>query len=124
LAAHRPNPEGERLIGKRADATHRSGQSVRGINLQSREQQEFVVGGVAPQAGADSLVLGVFEQGDTLRYVGSAPPYRTRQASAFLARVTSQHIAPFRNPPKSELDLEYLLLAPDFIVECRVTQVN
>jgi bifunctional non-homologous end joining protein LigD len=60
----------------------------------------------------------VFEQGGTLRYVGSVPPYfRSRQAAAFLAHATPQDISPFRNTPKPERNREYLWLKSEIVVE-------
>ncbi|WP_227746997.1 non-homologous end-joining DNA ligase [Paraburkholderia franconis] len=109
----------EGIIGKRVDAPYRSGRSTTWIKLKCGRRQAFVVGGISRgSAGVDSLMLGVFEQGGRLRYVGSVPPYfRSRQAAAFLARATPQHEAPFRNPPRPERDREYLWLSPEIVVE-------
>jgi bifunctional non-homologous end joining protein LigD len=109
----------EGIIGKRADASYRSGRSPNWIKLKCNRQQEFVVGGIARgQSGVDSLLLGVFDPDGSLRYVGSVPPYFTRrQATAFFARAQVQESAPFRKNPKAEREREYVWLKPEIVVE-------
>jgi bifunctional non-homologous end joining protein LigD len=60
------------------------------IKLKCKQQQAFVVGGIArSKAGVDSLLLGVFERDGSLRYVGGVPPYFSRGSSFCYPRETS-----------------------------------
>lgn len=66
----------EGLIGKRADAPYQSGRSRDWIKLKVGQRQEFVIGGFTePQGsrtGLGSLLLGVHDEQDRLRYAGNA----------------------------------------------------
>ncbi|WP_235850726.1 ATP-dependent DNA ligase [Paraburkholderia piptadeniae] len=86
----------EGIIGKRADAPYHSGRSPNWIKLKCHPQQEFVVGGIARgSSGVDSLLLGVFEQGGTLRYVGSIATMFQKPAGRGIprARHATGHLA-------------------------------
>ncbi|WP_241199431.1 non-homologous end-joining DNA ligase [Burkholderia multivorans] len=75
----------EGIIGKQIDAPYRSGRSDRWIKLKCVRRQEFVIGGFSRRKGATAgvraLLLGVYEEGGRLRYVGHvAPSFTPRQA--------------------------------------------
>ncbi|QND99455.1 ATP-dependent DNA ligase (plasmid) [Burkholderia cenocepacia] len=65
-------------MGKRVDAPYRSGRSDRWIKLKCSKRQEFVIGGFSRRKGATggvrAVLLGVYEEGGQLRYVGHVAP--------------------------------------------------
>jgi bifunctional non-homologous end joining protein LigD len=114
----------EGIIGKRADSPYRSGRTTDWIKLKCNLRQEFVVGGVARAKGARtgvrSLLLGVYEENRTLRYVGHVRPnFPPRQNAAFQARAEplARVRSPFLNPPAPERDEDYLWLKPEIVAE-------
>jgi bifunctional non-homologous end joining protein LigD len=114
----------EGIIGKRADSPYRPGRTTDWIKLKCNLRQEFVVGGVARAKGARtgvrSLLLGVYEENRTLRYVGHVRPnFPPRQNAAFQARAEplARVRSPFRNPPAPERDEDYVWLKPEIVAE-------
>lgn len=103
----------EGLIGKRRDAPYRSGRSTDWIKLKCRKRQEFVIGGYthAKGGGVNSLLLGVYELDDSLRYAGSVPPYLSKAAAAAFAthaRSLVRASSPFTEPPARERGVVWL----------------
>ncbi|HUG72153.1 MAG TPA: DNA ligase D, partial [Steroidobacteraceae bacterium] len=97
----------EGLLGKRADATYRSGRSRDWIKLKAGLRQEFVIGGFTdPQGsreGLGSLLLGVHDAQGTLRYVGNVGSGFDQHALAALrAKLDGLAAAsgPFANNPE------------------------
>ncbi|WP_254608899.1 non-homologous end-joining DNA ligase [Burkholderia contaminans] len=114
----------EGIIGKQIDAPYRSGRSDRWIKLKCTERQEFVIGGFSRRKGATAgvraVLLGVYEDGGKLRYVGHvAPRFTPRQAREFEARlaVLGRKRTPFSSAPQPEADREFYWLKPDLVAE-------
>ena len=97
----------EGLVGKRADATYRSGRSRDWVKLKAGRRQEFVIGGFTdPQGsrkGLGSLLLGVHDEDGALRYVGNVGSGFDEQTLRTLhAKLTAiqTSTSPFRDPPQ------------------------
>ena len=114
----------EGIVGKRADAPHRSGRSLDWIKLKCNLRQEFVVGGLSRVKGAKSgvraLLLGVYEKDGSLRYAGHVAPHLSSTRSASFAKraaAMQQAEPPFYNAPEPERDREFYWLKPDIVAE-------
>ncbi|MBU9630735.1 non-homologous end-joining DNA ligase [Burkholderia multivorans] len=114
----------EGIIGKQIDAPYRSGRSDRWIKLKCVRRQEFVIGGFSRRKGATAgvraLLLGVYEEGGRLRYVGHvAPSFTPRQAREFESRLSAlgRKRSPFASAPDPEVDREFYWLKPDLVAE-------
>lgn len=109
----------EGLIGKRRDAPYRSGRSTDWIKLKCNKRQEFVIGGYTKARGAvGSLMLGVYELDDSLRYAGSVEPYLSKTAaSSFLKRAQglARDTAPFSQAP--ERNRSTIWLEPEMVCD-------
>lgn len=114
----------EGIIGKRVDAPYRSGRSDRWIKLKCNRRQEFVIGGFSRRkgaaAGVRAVLLGVYEAGGLLRYVGHvAPRFTPRQAREFEDRLTAlaRKRSPFADAPEPDGDREFHWLKPELVAE-------
>ncbi|PRF97999.1 DNA ligase [Burkholderia ambifaria] len=114
----------EGIMGKQVDAPYRSGRSDRWIKLKCSKRQEFVIGGFSRRKGATAgvraLLLGVYEEGARLRYVGHvAPRFTPRQAREFESQlaVMGCNRSPFVSAPTPERDREFHWLNPDLVAE-------
>ncbi|MDR6392251.1 bifunctional non-homologous end joining protein LigD [Paraburkholderia phenoliruptrix] len=114
----------EGIIGKRGDASYRSGRSTDWIKLKCTLRQEFVVGGISrvngAKSGVRSLLLGVHEEDGSLRYAGHVGPnFTPRQSAAFAKRIAGLKAAqsPFFNAPQPERDREFHWLTPEVVAE-------
>jgi len=97
----------EGLVGKRADASYRSGRSRDWIKLKAGLRQEFVIGGYTdPQGsrtGLGSLLLGVHDEEGALRYagnVGSGFDERTLEMLHSRLSAIETKESPFEGGPK------------------------
>ncbi len=114
----------EGIMGKRVDAPYRSGRSDRWIKLKCSKRQEFVIGRFSRRKGATggvrAVLLGVYEEGGQLRYVGHvAPRFAPRQAREFEDRLPSlgRKRSPFVRAPEPEADREFHWLKPELVAE-------
>ncbi len=114
----------EGIIGKRVDAPYRSGRSDRWIKLKCNRRQEFVICGFSRRkgaaAGVRAVLLGVYEAGGQLRYVGHvAPRFTPRQAREFEDRLAdlARKRSPFADTPEPEADREFHWLKPELVAE-------
>ncbi|KVS51658.1 DNA polymerase [Burkholderia cepacia] len=114
----------EGIIGKQVDAPYRSGRSDRWIKLKCSQRQEFVIGGFSRRKGATAgvraVLLGVYEPGGRLRYVGHvAPRFAPRQAREFEERLASlaRKRPPFADAPEPEADREFHWVKPELVAE-------
>ncbi|HDR9511694.1 DNA ligase [Burkholderia cepacia] len=114
----------EGINGKQVGAPYRSGLSDRWIKLKCSKRQEFVIGRISRRegatAGARALLLGVYEEGGQLRYVGHvARSFTSRQARKFEDRLAAlgRKRPPFASAPKPEADREFHWQKPDLVAE-------
>lgn len=114
----------EGIIGKRADAPYHSGRSDRWIKLKCTRRQEFVIGGFSRRkgavAGVRAVLLGVYDEGGRLHYVGHvAPRFTSRQAREFEDRLTAlaRKRSPFADAPEPDVDREFHWLKPELVAE-------
>ena len=102
----------EGIIGKRRDSPYRSGRSRDWIKLKCEQRQGFVIGGVS----GDSFLLGVREEGGSLRYVGDVEAHlSSRQTAALEARIKPISQSPFTKTPRRNA----VWILPEIIAEVR-----
>ncbi|KWH59351.1 DNA polymerase [Burkholderia cepacia] len=114
----------EGIMGKQMNAPYRSGRSDRWIKLKCSKCQEFVIGGFSRRRGAArgvrAVLLGVYEKGGQLHYVGHvAPRFTPRQAREFencLVALGRKH-SPFVRAPEPEADRDFHWLKPQLVAE-------
>ena len=119
----------EGIMVKRADAPYAATRSESWLKVKCQQRQEFVVGGYTDPAGKrekfGALLLGVFEDDGSLRYVG-------RVGTGFNAdtlRALHKDFAdlatdapPFRDPPKKRGAPGLHWLQPKLIAEVKFAQ--
>ncbi|MFL6718651.1 MAG: DNA ligase D, partial [Burkholderiaceae bacterium] len=119
----------EGIMVKRADAPYAATRSESWLKVKCQQRQEFVVGGYTDPAGKrekfGALLLGVFEDDGSLRYVG-------RVGTGFNAdtlRALHKDFAdlasdapPFRDPPKKRGAPGLHWLQPSLIAEVKFAQ--
>jgi bifunctional non-homologous end joining protein LigD len=97
----------EGIISKRVDASYRSGRGQDWLKVKCSKNQEFVIGGFTDPAGArvgfGALLLGVHDDGGSLRYIGRVGTgFNDRMLRDLRARLDKlkRKSPPFANPPK------------------------
>lgn len=119
----------EGIMVKRADAPYAATRSESWLKVKCQQRQEFVVGGYTDPAGKrekfGALLLGVFEDDGSLRYVGrvgtgfNAETLRALHKD-FIALATDA--PPFRNPPRKRGAPGLHWLQPKLIAEVKFAQ--
>lgn len=118
LAASQGGLEG--LIAKRADAPYRMGRSRDWLKLKCMQQMACVVGGCSSSGG--SLLVGAYDDGGALRYLGKVGTGMTKVLRAQLRPLMATSAAkasPFLDgPPASDV----VWLEPRLVVQVRYLQ--
>ena len=103
----------EGIVGKDLASVYTSGRSTKWLKVKVRQQEEFVVGGYTPPAGAragfGALLLGAY-QGKKLRYVGKVGAGFSADLLARLPKLftRSRRDGPAFDPPPRERGATWL----------------
>jgi ATP-dependent DNA ligase len=115
---------GEGVVAKDLDAPYRSGQRKGMVKVKRVRTIDAVVTGYRPgkePGTVGSLILGLYDDSDQLRVVGHSSGLSAREKRALVERLEPYetgargHGDPSRW--KSEKELEWILLAPELVVE-------
>jgi bifunctional non-homologous end joining protein LigD len=114
----------EGIIAKRADSRYRHERTRDWIKLKCRQRQELVIGGYSAPSGSreglGALLVGVHENGRTLRYVGRVgtgfDAATLRALEKKLSRLTVDS-PPFDPPPKGRLARDVHWVKPELVAE-------
>lgn len=127
------------VIAKRADRPYTSGKTDAAYKIKKMRTADCVIGGFRYAAGSTdrvgSLLLGLYEDGGLLDYIGFCSAFATAERRSLLAKLQpyaggsgftggAPDVAPSRWDRGAERDKSYVSLRPELVLEVAFDQVT